>query len=336
MGKAPPLLRPFVTPPSEPSPPKAAILVYNPIGGKKKALKLCDKIVIPMLESSGISVEKQPTLHAGHAQELGKTLSLKGIDALLVMGGDGTLSDLLNGFLQRDDGAAESGSCRLGFIPAGTGNGYLREALGTTTVAGCESGVRAAVQAIIDGRSRRVDCQQLDMMRQPGGDPMSMVSINTVMAGFGPDATAVAESRRWLGPMRYDVSIKTEILKLPCRKPLPCKLTIDGDVEQLPDLFLFSSFINKHTGTHHRLAPHAQLDDGKIDAVYTNRPLRSIPKAAALDGMIKSGGKHVGDKIVSMKQATKARTHASACCAPTMATPPRATRLKPPRRKSPA
>lgn len=308
MGKgiAPPLLKPFVSAASEPSKPKSAILVYNPVGGKKKALKLAETIVLPMLEAAGIQVERQPTLHAGHAQELGKTLSLEGIDALIVMGGDGTLSDLLNGFLSREDKAADQGSCRLGFIPAGTGNTYLREVLGTKTAAGCESGVRAAVQAIIDGRSRRVDCQQLDMQRTPDGEPMSMVSINTVMAGFGPTATAVAERRRWLGPMRYDISIKTEIVKLPCRKPLPSKLTIDdGKVEELEDLFLFSSFVNKHTGTHHRLAPYAQLDDGKLDACYTNKPLRSVAFAAKIDGLIKSGGKHVHEPICSIKQCTK-------------------------------
>ena len=62
------------------------------------------------------------------------------------------------------------------------------------------------VQAILDGRSRRVDCQQLDMT---GLDhkPLRRVSVNTVMAGFGPDANAVAERRRWMGPMRYSVSV---------------------------------------------------------------------------------------------------------------------------------
>ena len=37
--------------------------------------------------------------------------------------------------------------------------------------------------------------------------PLRRVSVNTVMAGFGPDANAVAERRRWMGPMRYSVSV---------------------------------------------------------------------------------------------------------------------------------
>jgi len=118
------------------------------------------------------------------------------------------------------------------------------------------------VQAIIDGRSRRVDCQQLDMTGLDS-KPLRRISINTVMAGFGPDANAVAERRRWMGPMRYSISVKTEILKLPMRKPLPCTLAIDGAPPQpLRDLFLFGCFVNKYTGVEHRITPFAQLDDG--------------------------------------------------------------------------
>ena len=39
------------------------------------------------------------------------------------------------------------------------------------------------------------------------------------MAGFGPDANAVAERRRWMGPMRYSISLKTNL-------PLPLSPTL--------------------------------------------------------------------------------------------------------------
>jgi len=304
MGKkAPPLLAPFCKEATEPKSIKSAVLVYNPVGGKRRAKKLAETIVLPMLKEAGIAVEQQLTEYAGHALVLGKTVSLDHADALIVMGGDGTLSEVLDGFLQR----AEPAATPIGFIPAGTGNTYMREVLGVKTAGGSESGVRAAVAAIIGGRTRRADCQRADMIGSDGS-PLTRHSLNTVMAGFGPDANAVAERRRWLGPMRYDISIYTEILKLPCRKPMTSKLTVDGGAAQsLNDLFLFSCFVNKHTGTHHRLAPYAQLDDGKLDLVYTNKPLRSILKAIKIDGLIKSGGKHIHEPIVTLAQATSVK-----------------------------
>ena len=53
---------------------------------------------VPMLKDAGVQVETRPTEYQGHAGEMGRTLPLAGIDALLVMGGDGTLSELLDGF----------------------------------------------------------------------------------------------------------------------------------------------------------------------------------------------------------------------------------------------
>ena len=44
----------------------------------------------------------------------------------------------------------------------------------------------STVQAIIDGRSRRVDCQQLDMTGLDG-KPLRRISINTVRANPNPD-----------------------------------------------------------------------------------------------------------------------------------------------------
>lgn len=299
-GKKPPLLSPFVKPASEPKPPKSAILIYNPAGGKKKAARLAERLVLPMLKEAGVQVETRATERQGHAGEMGRTLPLAGVDALLVMGGDGTLSELLDGFVQREDGAVSS--CTLGFIPAGTGNTYVGEVLGVKTKGASDAAVRAAVQAIIDGRSRRVDCQQLDMTGLDS-KPLRRISINTVMAGFGPDANAVAERRRWMGPMRYSISIKTEILKLPMRKPLPCTLAIDGAPPQpLRDLFLFGCFVNKYTGVEHRITPFAQLDDGKLDVVYTNTTISSILRAAKIDGMVKGGGKHVHEPACSLAQ----------------------------------
>jgi len=51
----------------------------------------------------------------------------------------------VSGFVQREDGAVSS--CTLGFIPAGTGNTYVGEALGIKTAGASDTAVRAAVQA---------------------------------------------------------------------------------------------------------------------------------------------------------------------------------------------
>lgn len=294
----PPLLAPFTTPAGAPISVKRVVLVYNPFGGRKRAQKLADELVIPTLKEAGIEVVIHKTMHAGHEAELGRSVDLTGIDALLAMGGDGTCSQLLSGFLTRTD----QPTCALGFLPAGTGNTYMREVLGEKVLGGCESGMRAALNAIIGGAARRVDAFKCSLTAKDGSTPLVRYALNTVMLGFGPDANAVAEGRRWLGTSRYSVSIKTELLKLPCKKKCPCTLSIDEAEPILLDLFLIALHNNKHTGVKHRIAPKAQLDDGCVDVLYTPKRM-SIVKAAKLDQMVQSGGSHIHDALVAYRKA---------------------------------
>eukprot|EP00325_Prymnesiales_sp_UTEX-LB-985_P002605 CAMPEP_0174698936 /NCGR_PEP_ID=MMETSP1094-20130205/4377_1 /TAXON_ID=156173 /ORGANISM="Chrysochromulina brevifilum, Strain UTEX LB 985" /LENGTH=357 /DNA_ID=CAMNT_0015896183 /DNA_START=113 /DNA_END=1186 /DNA_ORIENTATION=- len=296
----PPLLVPFTKPAAAPISIKSVVLIYNPVGGRRKAQKLADEIVLPTLEEAGIKVTVHKTTHAGHEAEMGQSLDLSEVDAILAMGGDGTCSNLLSGFLTRTD----KPTVAVGFLPAGTGNTYMREVLGEKVIGGCESGMRAALKAIIGGHTRRVDAFKCSMTATDGTTPLVRFALNTVMLGFGPDANAVAETRRWLGPARYSVSVKTEILKLPCRKKSPCTLTLDSNAPKEMDLFLIALQNNKHTGVKHRIAPEAQLDNGLVDVLYTPKPVRSILKAAALDAMVQSGGSHIHNAIVKYEKAS--------------------------------
>jgi diacylglycerol kinase (ATP) len=106
-----------------------------------------------------------------------------------------------------------------------------------------------------------------------------------------------------MGPMRYDVSIVLELLKIGKRKSAPCRLTLDGSSSEL-ELFVITIMNNKHSGVGLRLSPFAQMDDGKIDVMYTAKAIKSVAKALRLDGMIKSKGKHVNDPLVDYAQAS--------------------------------
>ena len=74
----------------------AAQVMDKKAGGKKKAARLAERLVLPMLKEAGVQVETRATERQGHAGEMGRTLPLAGVDALLVMGGDGTLSAVRN------------------------------------------------------------------------------------------------------------------------------------------------------------------------------------------------------------------------------------------------
>jgi diacylglycerol kinase (ATP) len=69
-------------------------------------------------------------------------------------------------------------------------------------------------------------------------------------------------------------------------------MTIDGEATEL-DLMLIALMNTKRTGVGLRLAPYAQLDDGKIDVVYNKNRIAYKMQALRIDKQLKKGGSHV-------------------------------------------
>jgi len=91
--------------------------VVNPRGGSRRGLAILESIR-SVLEEAGWELAVSETEYSGHSQELARTLSLDGYDGLCVVGGDGTIHEVVNGLLER----GRSPVIPLGFIPAGSAN----------------------------------------------------------------------------------------------------------------------------------------------------------------------------------------------------------------------
>jgi diacylglycerol kinase family enzyme len=94
------------------SPFKQIHLICNPYSGGKRSLTLLAH-VIPQLQKAGIESIVVMTQYAGHAKDLANTLDLK--DAVCAIGGDGTMHEIVNGMMSRQDGRRVP----IGMIPGG-------------------------------------------------------------------------------------------------------------------------------------------------------------------------------------------------------------------------
>lgn len=98
-------------------------LLVNPIAGKGRALQDYP-LIAKMLHDEGICCEPHFTEHKFHAVELTVKAIKDGYRKFIVMGGDGTLHEVVNGlFIQQDVDPKE---VLLGVVGAGTGNDWLR------------------------------------------------------------------------------------------------------------------------------------------------------------------------------------------------------------------
>ena len=79
--------------------------------------------VIVRALAGDLEVEVVTTQHRGHAQQLARQARRDGLDAVLTLGGDGTVNEVINGLLQ--DGIGDDVPV-LGAVPGGSANVFVR------------------------------------------------------------------------------------------------------------------------------------------------------------------------------------------------------------------
>lgn len=103
-------------------------IIYNPVAGGGTST-IAVRLVRSELQRRNINFNLQTTKYPGHAEYLARRLSEQSRSSLknrvvMVIGGDGTLHEVLNGLLKGAD--SEGQKLPLAYIPAGSGNDFAR------------------------------------------------------------------------------------------------------------------------------------------------------------------------------------------------------------------
>lgn len=96
------------------------IVLLNPAANKRAAEKKFEKFCTPILYLSGARIDIVKTESEGYARSYVETELQQLPDAILVAGGDGTLSEVVTGLLRRS--AGDSSACPIGVLPVGRTN----------------------------------------------------------------------------------------------------------------------------------------------------------------------------------------------------------------------
>ncbi|KAG5328748.1 AGK protein, partial [Acromyrmex heyeri] len=102
--------------------PRHVTVILNPAAKKRKAKKLFQKYCEPLLHLAGISVTIIDTQSGSHARNTITNLETP-TDAIIVAGGDGTLSDVITGLMRKYEHNLHSAKqCPIGILPLGNTN----------------------------------------------------------------------------------------------------------------------------------------------------------------------------------------------------------------------
>ena len=255
---------------------KKYYLLVNPKGGHKKGLEIYEKVK-HVFTNADTNVTVLHTEYAGHAFDFANTLDFVGYDGLCAIGGDGTMYELINGMLKRED----KNKIPIGLITGGTGNSFMYDV-------DCLDPVDAA-KRIVQHKLRPLDIAKVNANGE------LFYSFNIIGWGLATDAGKLAEKLRWLGGVRYDVASIIEVLK---GKDRIATLTLEKEV--IKENFIFIIGCNTiHTGKAMKMAPLAQLNDGKIDLIIVRKTsrinlLKLFPKLFS--------GDHIKSPLVEYRQ----------------------------------
>jgi diacylglycerol kinase (ATP) len=114
------------------------------------------------------------TARPGHATDLAAGALTAGVDTVVAVGGDGTLSEVANGFFA---GTGRYPHAALGLLPFGTGGDFRR-------TLGIPMDLDAAIESINARRLRSIDVGRIEMQGLDGGTLVRHF-INIADAGIG-------------------------------------------------------------------------------------------------------------------------------------------------------
>lgn len=129
------------------------LVIINPAGGSKNAAIEYDANVRRLFTYAGCDCDAYTTKFSGDAKQYIKSTQLDRYQQLLVLGGDGTVSEVVNGLLERSDSDETINRIPVSVIPVGSGNGLARSIIHEAKEEFC---LMTAIYRAIKGGSIRV------------------------------------------------------------------------------------------------------------------------------------------------------------------------------------
>lgn len=214
----------------------------------------------------GISFDEHVTAYAGEATEVTREAITRGVTCIVAVGGDGTLSEVVNGYFD-DHCRAINRSAAIGLLPSGTGSDF-RRSLGLPSSS-------ESVQASLSLDTRLVDVARAEFQDSEGRSA-SRFFINVASFGLGGDVSALVNRWRDTLPRMIGGSVRfaaAAIAALGRYRTVAVSLRIDGlEIKINSNLIVAAN--GRFAGGGMLLAPQAELDDGLLDVILTDNATR--------------------------------------------------------------
>lgn len=237
------------------------LVIVNPNAGAGKGLTDWP-VIESLLRSHNFIYHPEFTSKRLHAIVLTRRFINEGYRKIIVVGGDGTMNEVINGiFLQKK---VETSAITIGMIPVGTGNDWGR-------MFGISQNYEEAINTILASRTFIQDAGKV--VFQKNSRTLQRYFVN--IAGLGFDAlvvkkTNLSKEKGKTNPLIYKYNIFTSLFSFKTPK---ATIEVDGKAV-INDVFNLSVGICKYNGGGMMPLPDAKADDGLFDLTVIKKIAR--------------------------------------------------------------
>jgi diacylglycerol kinase (ATP) len=223
------------------------------------------------IAARGIDFAEHFTTRPGEATEVTRDALTEGTACIIAVGGDGTLNEVVNGYLDHN-GHAINKSAAIGLLASGTGSDF-RRSLGSP-------GNEDSIRELLSSKTRLIDAARAEFrnsVHYDDGKSASRFFINVASFGLGGDVSASVNRwrnslPRWIGGRARFSAAAIAALGRYKNVRVSMRLDDEREIQVRSNLIVVAN--GKFAGGGMMLAPNAELDDGLLDVIVTDEATR--------------------------------------------------------------
>jgi YegS/Rv2252/BmrU family lipid kinase len=228
----------------------STVAILNPRSGRGRASHAWDAVRAHVPGSVAVLETEAP----GHASTLTRRALQRGATTVIAVGGDGTISEVVNGFFDGERSVAPF--ARLAIVPHGTGSDFCRSV-------NLPASAPSLAAVIASGSAVPIDVMRV-RYTGPDGSIHARHAINVVSFGLGGAVAARANrsSKRLGGTATFLAATLQTVLRF---SPLAVRLALDHAPVVTATIMQVAVGNGQFQGGGMRACPEARLDDGWLD-----------------------------------------------------------------------
>jgi YegS/Rv2252/BmrU family lipid kinase len=273
------------------------LVIFNPVAGRGRVAKLWPEIRT-RLNHSAVNFEFVATTGPGDAIALARSAA-GSYTSLIGIGGDGTISEIVNGLMQH---SKEAETIPFAIVPVGNGDDFSKMLPPEAVIGGRGYDWQLAIEKIRAGQSQLYDVGRIKVRESNAPDfDACRYFANIVGVGFGAHTVQnFATVPRFVsGFSAYLLAVLKTMINYPS-----LRLRVQMDEEAPEDRLTTIAAIGNGRcfGGGFWVCPDARLDDGLLDVMIAKQIsrrtiLRLLPKLKR--------GTHVHQSAIEMRRVAR-------------------------------